>query len=201
MKSIYNFLVKPLKTRYNNVLKVNDKELIINTNIEDHKFVSKRAIVINVPIAFKTNIKPGDEVIVHHNVFRRWYDMKGAERNSAMYFKEEQYFCTIDQIYMYKKNGEYEPNLDYCFVKPVVNKDKFNVDKEKPLTGVMKYTNNKLKSLGVNNEDLITFSPYSEFEFLINDQRLYCMKSNDIVINHGRKENEKEYNPSWAKSG
>mgnify|MGYP003112547222 FL=1 len=201
MKSIYNFLVKPLKTRYNNVLKVNDKELIINTNIEDHKFVSKRAIVINVPIAFKTNIKPGDEVIVHHNVFRRWYDMKGAERNSAMYFKEEQYFCTIDQIYMYKKNGEYKPNLDYCFVKPVVNKDKFNVDKEKPLTGVMKYTNNKLKSLGVNNEDLINFSPYSEFEFLINDQRLYCMKSNDIVINHGRKENEEEYNPSWAKSG
>ena len=201
MKSIYNFLVKPLKNRYNNVLKVNDKELIINTNIEDHKFVSKTAIVINVPIAFKTNIKVGDEVIVHHNVFRRWYDMKGAERNSAMYFKEEQYFCTIDQIYMYKKNGEYKPNLDYCFVKPVVNKDKFNVDKEKPLTGVMKYTNNKLKSLGVNNEDLITFSPYSEFEFLINDQRLYCMKSNDIVINHGRKKNEKEYNPSWAKSG
>ena len=201
MKSIYNFLVKPLKTRYNNVLKVNDKELIINTNIEDHKFVSKRAIVINVPIAFKTNIKPGDEVIVHHNVFRRWYDMRGVEKNSSMYFKDNKYFCTVDQVYLYKRNGEYKPNLDYCFVKPVLNKDKFNVDKEKPLTGVMKYTNNKLKSLGVNNEDLITFSPYSEFEFLIDDQRLYCMKSNDIVINHGRKENEKEYNPSWAKSG
>ena len=201
MKSIYNFLVKPLTTRYNNVLKVDDKELIINTNIEDHKFVSKRAVVISVPIAFKTNIKPGDEVIVHHNVFRRWYDMRGVEKNSSMYFKDNEYFCTVDQVYLYKRNGEYKPNLDYCFVKPVLNKDKFNVDKEKPLTGVMKYTNNKLKSLGVNNEDLINFSPYSEFEFLIDDQRLYCMKSNDIVINHGRKENEEEYNPSWAKSG
>ena len=96
MKSIYNFIVKPLNKRYNNVLNVDDKELIINTSIEDHKFVSKRAIVVSVPMAYNTEIKAGDEVIVHHNVFRRWYDMRGVEKNSALYFKDDQYFCTID---------------------------------------------------------------------------------------------------------
>ena len=29
---------------------------IVNTNIEDHKFISKRAKVISVPIAFNTDI-------------------------------------------------------------------------------------------------------------------------------------------------
>ncbi len=201
MKSIYNFIVKPLNKRYNNVLNVDDKELIINTSIEDHKFVSKRAIVVSVPMAYNTEIKAGDEVIVHHNVFRRWYDMRGVEKNSALYFKDDQYFCTIDQVYLYKKNGKYKPNLNYCFVKPVLNDDEFSLSKEKPLKGIMKYTNKKLLELGVENEHLITFSPSSEFEFLVDNQRLYCMKSNDIVINHGRQENEKEYNPSWSNSG
>tara|TARA_B100001094_G_scaffold308897_1_gene342034 strand:- start:988 stop:1593 length:606 start_codon:yes stop_codon:yes gene_type:complete len=201
MNSVYNFIVKPFKERYNNVLQVGEKELIINTSIEDHKFVSKKAIVVSVPIAYKTEIKPGDEVVIHHNVFRRWYDMRGVEKNSSLYFKDDEYFCTVDQVYLYKRDGEYKPNLDYCFVKPVINKDEFSIDKEKPLTGVVKYTNKRLLSLGVKKDDLITFSPYSEFEFLIDDQRLYCMKSNDIVINHGHKEDQEEYNPSWANSG
>tara|TARA_B100000424_G_C22919418_1_gene489218 strand:+ start:250 stop:855 length:606 start_codon:yes stop_codon:yes gene_type:complete len=200
MNCIYNFLIKPLNSRYENSLTIDKKELIINTNIEDHKFVSKKGVVLSVPMAFKTDISVGDEVIVHHNIFRRWYDMKGKERNSSLHFKDDKYFCSIDQLYMYKQKGKYIPNLDYCFVKPIVSKDKFNINKEQPLLGVMKYTNKKLLKLGVNNEDIVTFTPNSEFEFLFDNQRLYCMKSNDIVINHGRKKNKEEYNPSWAKS-
>jgi len=45
---------------------------------------------------------------------------------------------------------------------------------------------------------LVTFRPESEFEFIVDNQRLYCMKSNDIVIKHEYEGNEKEYNPSWA---
>jgi len=42
------------------------------------------------------------------------------------------------------------------------------------------------------------FTPYSEFEFIIEGERLYCMKSNDIALTHEYQGNEKEYNPSWA---
>ena len=31
-------------------------------------------------------------------------------------------------------------------------------------------------------------------------KRLYCMKSNDIVIKYERQGNETEYNPRWAQS-
>ena len=64
----------------------------------------------------------------------------------------------------------------------------------------MKYPNSFLEDQGITKGSVVTFRPMSEFEFIVGDERLYCMKSNDIVINHGHKENEEEYNPSWARS-
>jgi len=201
MKSIYRFLIKPKKERYNNTIELNGQELIINTRIETFESVSKNAIVEIVPEAFKTKIKPGDEIIVHHNVFRRFYDMKGKEKNSASFFKDDLFFCDIEQIYLYKSNDSWKTNLNYCFVKPLKNDDKMTLEKEKPLKGIIKYSNDKLSSNGVKSGDLITFTPNSEFEFIIEGERLYCMKSNDIAIRHERKGNEEEYNPSWAHCG
>tara|TARA_R110002020_G_scaffold72164_2_gene185713 strand:+ start:18 stop:623 length:606 start_codon:yes stop_codon:yes gene_type:complete len=201
MRSLYQFIITPLEDRYDNIKQVGDKEFIINTTIENHSFVSKRGRVVAIPSGYKTLIKVGDEVIVHHNIFRRWYDQKGRERNSALYFKDDLYFCSPDQIYLYKENSEYKTHLNYCFVKPLVNKSTLTTDKEISLRGILKYTNNSLERLGLNPGALITFKPNSEFEFHIGDERLYCMKSNDIVIEHERKGNEEEYNPSWANSG
>jgi len=201
MKSIYRFLIKPKKERYNNTIELNGQELIINTRIETFESVSKNAIVEIVPEAFKTKIKPGDEVIVHHNVFRRFYDMKGKEKNSASFFKDDLFFCDIEQIYLYKSNDSWKTNLNYCFVKPLKNNDKMTLEKEKPLKGIIKYSNDQLSSNGIKSGDLITFTPNSEFEFIIEGERLYCMKSNDIAIRHERKGNEEEYNPSWAHCG
>jgi len=194
MKSLYNFIVKPLTTRYNNKKQIGDKTLIINTTIENHRFVSKEAVVVSVPAAYSSRIKVGDKVYVHHNLFRRWYDQKGRERNSSTYFKDDLYFCNISQIYMY--NGKC--NLDYCFVKPILNKDILSTEKEQPNVGIVKYSNSSLEALKITPGTLVTFTPNSEFEFVIDNERLYCMKSNDIALTHEHEGNEKEYNPSWA---
>ena len=55
MKSLYSFIVKPLEKRYDNVRKIGDVNLIINTGIEDHQFISKKAVVVSTPAAFKTH--------------------------------------------------------------------------------------------------------------------------------------------------
>ena len=196
MKSLYSFIVKPFEDRYNNTKKVNDKELIINSNIENHIFVSKKAVVVSTPAAYTTEIKVGDEVYIHHNVFRRWYDQKGRERNSSTYFKDDMCFCSPEQIYMYNL----KPHLNYCFIKPILNNHFLENRKEQPNVGIVKYTNKTLEALGITPGTLITFTPNSEFEFIINGERLYCMKSNDIALTHEYKGNEKENNPSWAKS-
>jgi hypothetical protein len=76
MKSIYDFIISPKTSRYNNTKKIADKELILNTEIHNHQYVSRNAIVKSTPTAVTTKIKVDDEIIVHHNVFRRWENIK-----------------------------------------------------------------------------------------------------------------------------
>ena len=198
MKSLYSFIVKPFDDRYNNVKKIDDKHLILNTSIENYEFVSKKAVVVETPAAFKTKIKQGDIVYVHHNIFRRWYDQKGRERNSSTYFKDDLYFCSLGQVYAYKNKNKIISNWRYCFVSPIKETNALYNNKEQKHTGILKYSNNELEMLGLTPGELVTFTPNSEFEFIIEGERLYCMKSNDIALTHEYEGNEKEYNPSWA---
>ena len=195
MKSIYNFVVKPKGERYNNTKKVGDSELILNTEIFNHQYINREAIVISTPIIGDTDIKPGDTVIVHHNVFRRWHNVKGVEKNSRSYFNESTYFITNDQIYLYKRKNKWLAPKGYCFVKPLKAVDKFNIEKEKPLQGVVKYSDGT-----VNVNDLVGFTPNSEYEFIVDGEKLYRVLSKFITIKYEYQGNEKTYNPSWAKS-
>tara|TARA_R100000049_G_C1934376_1_gene78226 strand:+ start:125 stop:730 length:606 start_codon:yes stop_codon:yes gene_type:complete len=200
MRSLYDFIIKPLDKRYNNEKKVDDKTLITNTRIEDYKSVSKIGVVISVPWAFSGDIERGDHIVVHHNVFRRFYDIRGVEKNSRSYFKNDMYFCSPDQVYLYKKNNQWKSFLDRCFVKPIKNRQPFTFKTTEPLIGIVKYDNTVLNDLGIANGMLVGFKPDSEFEFIIDGELLYCMKSNDIVIKYEYQGDEEEYNPSWAKS-
>ena len=200
MNSVYQFIIKPIGERYNNELKVGDKKLIINSSISSHKFVNRKAEVVAVPLAFETELKKGDKVIVHHNLFRRYYNQKGKSVNSGKYFKDDMYFASEDQIYMKQVNNSWKTVKDYCFVKPVVNKDDSSLSKLKECVGIVKYGNNVLEALKINEGDLVGFKKNREFEFFIDGELLYCMESNDILIKYENKGNETEYNPSWANS-
>ena len=193
MKSVYDFVVTPKGERYNNTKKLDDGELILNTEIYNHQYVNRTAIVKSTPIIGDTDILPGDEVIVHHNVFRRWYDVKGVEKNSRSFFNDSTYFITSDQIFLYKRSNEWMAPKGYCFVMPLKAMDQFNIESEKPLQGIVKYSDGTVK---VN--ELIGFRPSSEYEFIIDGQRLYRVLSNFITIKYEYQGDEEEYNPSWA---
>ena len=195
MKSVYNFVVTPKGERYNNKKKVGDSELILNTDIYRHEFVNRTAIVKSIPIIGDTDIQPGDEVIVHHNVFRRWHNQHGIEKNSRGYINENNYLVQPDQIFLYKRKTNWICPKDYCFVKPLKTTDNFNVEQEKPLQGIVKYSDGTVE---VN--DLVGFRPSSEYEFIIDEERLYRVLSNFITIKYEYQGNEEEYNPSWAQS-
>ena len=126
MKSVYNFVVTPKGKRYNNTKKVGDSELILNTDIYRHEFTNREAVVISTPIIGDTNIKPKDTVLVHHNVFRRWHNVKGIEKNSRSYFDEKTYLAQSDQIFLYKRNNKWIAPKGYCFVQPLKNNNKFS---------------------------------------------------------------------------
>ena len=200
MKSLYDFIVKPLGDKYNNTIKIDNKKLIINTKIENWKFVNRLAEVIETPKAFNTPINKGDLLVIHQNVFRTFYDMKGQKKKSRSYFKDDLYFCAIDQIYLYKNKDGYHSFGDRCFIQPIKDKSDLTLDKEQKLAGILKYGNSSLNKLNINPGDLVGYTPNGEWEFLVDNRRLYCMKSNDIVIKYEHEGNEEEYNPSWSSS-
>ena len=189
MKAYKEFVVSPIGERYNNSKKIGDRELIVNTEVFNHQYVNRLAKVIDTPLLFQSPLNVGDEVIVHHNIFRRWHDIKGREKNSRSYWKEDKYIISEDQIFLY--NGKAMPG--YSFVKPLKSTNKFSEDKEKPLVGIIKYSDGTF-----NNKELVGFTPNSEFEFVINGERLYRVMNKFITIKYEYQGNEEEYNPSWA---
>ena len=200
MKSLFDFIVEPYGERYNNKIKVGDKSLIINTQVESFKSVNNIAKVIEVPLSINTDIKKGDLIMIHHNVFRRWYNIRGEEKNSKSFFKDGLYFVQPDQIYLYKRKHKWTCVNNRCFINPIVSNNNRFSDQEQFLIGILKYGNSSLEALEINEGDLVGYTPGGEYDFVVDGKRLYCMKSNDIVIKYERQGNEVEYNPSWAQS-
>jgi hypothetical protein len=194
MKPIYDYVIEPAGNRYNNSVDVDGKELILNTEIFNHGYVNRKAVIVSTPINNIHNLQEGQEVIVHHNIFRRWHNVKGVEKNSRGFLSENQYLASPDQIYMYK-TLVWECTKGFTFVKPLKNNDEFSTDNERPLVGIVKYSDGNFLPT-----QLVGFRPNSKYEFIIDGQRLYRVMNSFITIEYEYKGDEEEYNPSWAES-
>ena len=195
MNAYKDFIISPIGDRYNNSIRVGEKELVLNTEIFNHQYINRLAEVIATPLLFQSPLNVGDEIIVHHNVFRRWHNMRGEEKNSRSYWKEDKYIVSEDQIYLYKHDN-WVAMPGYSFIKPLKTINKFNIEAERPLIGVIKYSDGTF-----SKEELVGFTPNMEYEFIINGERLYRVMNKFITIKYEYQGNEEEYNPSWAQSG
>ena len=194
MKSVYGFVVKPDGERYNNKINVGEKELILNSEIYSHQFVNRKAKVVSVPIeSDDLGIKPGDTIIIHHNVFRRWNNVKGIEKNSRSFFKDDLYIINEDQIFLRKHKNSWIAPKGFCFVKPIKSTDDYDNDVEDKTRGIVKYTDGS-----VDVDQLVGFEPFSKYEFIIDGEKLYRVYSKFITIKYEYQGNEEAYNPSWA---
>jgi len=80
-------------------------------------------------------------------------------------------------------------------VQPIKQRNKLNSELEESCIGVVKYTD------GVySKNELVGFTPFSTYEFIIDGQRLYRVLNKFITIKYEYQGNEEKYNPSWAKS-
>ena len=198
MQGIFSFIVEPKESRYTNIKETKNGKLILNTELQNYQYVSRHGIVKAIPLAKETLIQVGDEVIVHHNVFRRFHDIRGVEKNSRAYYDEKTYIVEDDQIFLYKHNGKWTAPTGYCFIKPLVSKDIFTTDNEIPSIGIVKYADESLLKNDIKADSLVGFKLGSEYEFIIEGQRLYRVPTNLITIKYERKGDEEEYNPGWT---
>ena len=196
MHSVFNYLVAPKGSRTTGVKKIEGQTLLLNTDLQNHEYSNRIGKLLSLPLANVYNeLREGDDVIVHHNIFRRFRDVRGQEKNSKNYLSEDIYLVQPDQIYAYKRNNEWRALEGFVFVMPIKETKMFSLDSEKPLIGIVKYSNGEFKE-----DDLIGFRPNSEYEFIIEGQRLYRVPTNSITIKYEHQGNEEEYNPGWAQS-
>lgn len=185
MKSPFYFIVKPVKNkRYSNTIEVGERELVVSTSQEDHMFSNRFAEVVATPVKYDGEIQKGDALLVHHNVFKLYYDMKGREKSGKSFFKDNLFLLDEEQFFLYKHNNQWKSHSKYCFVKPLEEEEYYisKFTKEEPLKGTIKYSNEELLNLGVKEGDTVCFEPNSEYEFTVDGEKLYRMFTNNIAV-------------------
>ena len=185
MKSPYCFIVKPLDgKRYNNTKEIGGINLIVSTSQEDHTVSNRIGVVVSTPIGYNGDIVPGDLLLVHHNVFKIYYDMKGREKSGASYLKDDLFMVDNEQFFMYFHDNKWSSHSKYCFIRPVKLKESiiYKNTQEEPLIGTIEYINQELVDLGLSVGDEVSFEPNSEYPFYINDDKLYRMFTSNITI-------------------
>lgn len=182
MKSPYFFLIRPVGNEYTNEIEIAGQKIIINSTVEDHKHVNRFAEVIEVPIHYDGPIVSGDTIIVHHNVFRIYYDMKGRARKSPNFIQEGVYMIEPFQFYMYHDGSNWYSVEDWCFVRPIDKENTYLYETGlEENTGVLVYGNPKLEDMGVKKGHKVKFTKNSEYEFHVDGEVLYRMSTKDIV--------------------
>jgi hypothetical protein len=110
--------------------------------------------------------------------------MKGRQKSGKSFFRDDLFFIETEQFFLYKQGGKWKSYDRYCFVKPIPATESYikKPFSEEPLMAEMKYPNEYLLSQGIKQGDLVCFAPDSEYEFTIDDEKLYRMYDHQITI-------------------
>jgi len=196
-----NYVIVEVDSEYNNEEKIGDTSIIVNTTIESVAHINRIARVVSAPEY--TVLKKGDDIIVHHNIFRKRNSQFHTEVKSDYHIKDKLFYVPLNEIFAYKKDSTWKALDPFVFVKPI-KASKTDTSKVLTITGnkSSRYHKGCLKNVGVveyPNKELIDnnivkgtrvwFTDDSEYEFKIDGQILYRMKTSDIlgIANEGSK--------------
>jgi hypothetical protein len=185
MRSPTDFIAKPMRgRRYDNTKDIGGIEFIVSTSEEDHTFSNRYAEVVATPLGYSGPIVPGDTLLVHHNVFKHYYDMKGRRRSGKSFFRDDQFLIDTEQFFLYKHDDNWNAVGRFCFVKPVPVEDSFikKVGNEEPLMAEIVYPSEYLIQQGVKIGDKVIYEPDSEYEFTVDDEKLFRMYEHQIKV-------------------
>jgi co-chaperonin GroES (HSP10) len=183
MKTV-NYVIVEIDNLYNNT----EGGIIINDSIENVENINRTATVVSAPDF--TMLESGDTLMVHHNIFKKKYDVKGKQINSNFWIEDNKYFVPLTEIFMYKRDSDWISLTPFCFVIPIRDMDQealgFQIKEDlyKGMVqhkGVMLYSNTDLDERGISVGDTVMFSKNSEYEFKINNVLCYKMKTKDIL--------------------
>ena len=103
MRSPFSFIVRPVNgKRYDNVKTISNVDFLVSVSKEDHKASNRYAQVVSTPLGYSGDIKIGDILLVHHNVFKYYNDMSGREKSGKSFFRDVSVIIRHLQIVAYQ---------------------------------------------------------------------------------------------------
>lgn len=185
MRSLNQFIVRPKgNKRYNNTKNIGGIDFIVSTSEEDHAHSNRYAEVVSTPILYNGAVQKGDTLVVHHNVFKFYNDMKGRRKSGKSYFMNDLFLLDQEQFFLYGKEGEWKAHDRFCFVEPIPVEDSYIYKpiSNEPLMGTMVYPSEYLISKGVTKGTKVSYKPDSEYEFDIDGKTMYRIYDHQITL-------------------
>lgn len=176
MKAPKSFIVTPKNRRYKQGKKIGDTVLETVSSIEDAKDVSKEAIVVGLPCNYKGEIEVGDEVIVHHNIFRAYYDVNGKLKYSRAHVFEDYFQVIPEELFLYRKNGQWKAFEEFCFIEPITKDTSSTMEQKLEHTGIVYKSNEHPEGTKIG------FTPESEYEVWVDGNLYYRMRNSDVCL-------------------
>ena len=180
MKTPHAYIVEPEGDRYNNSKTIGGKDIILNSTLDetDFKYTNRIGVIRGCPRR-SGDLLEGDRVIVHHNTFRMWTNVRGTLKDSANFIKEGHFSVDLDQIFAYDRGDGWKTLEDYCFIKPIGVLEGFVLENrtKQALKGIVKYGNKILEEQGIHEGDEIYFIGQAEYVFEIDGEILWKMSA------------------------
>lgn len=153
-------------------------------DIGDAKFTNRFAVV-HEKSRFLNFLEIGDEVIVHHNVFRMRRDVHGVLQESSNSVGDGIFSCFEDQMFAFRKpEGEWQSIGISCFIEPIKKTDVgyFHNDTQyEKSRGIVRINNPSLEARGIYEGDTVGFLLGSEYKFDIEGTTLYKMGFGRVI--------------------
>lgn len=175
----YSYLITPEGDRYNNAKQIEGKKIIVNTTMDetDYKYTNRIGKVIGVPRR-EGPLEVGDRVIVHHNTFRQWFNVRGNLKESANHIKGDVFYVGPDQLFAYDRGDGWVCLEDYCFIRPIEEEnDGIILSTEGQRIGEVAISNPILEAQGVKVGDKIAFTGNAKYVFEIDGEVLWKMSA------------------------
>ena len=187
MRALHYIIVKSERT-YNNTVNVGDLDYTVNVDIDDVSSINRTAEVVCAPDFM--NLKPGDEVIIHHNIMRESIHTNGSLDKGHFLIGNGHYWLPVSEAIMKRNDeGNWETLHDFCFVQPIKEEveELFaglkmlpeNYKGYKNHRAILRIGNKKLTDVKVGEE--IMFAYNSQHEFIIDGELMYKCEVSDIL--------------------
>ena len=167
---------------------VNGRELFMDTSYDELKHARQYGTVValphSLPKGINLDVKVGDKIYCHHFLTN--------EENRVKFHEDEKVF-SIHWSYVYAivRKGRVKMLHHWNFVKQKVEDESNYISDTgiylKPeaddveLHGYIEYMNKDLKNLGVKKGDEVIFSENSEYEMIIEGEKMLRMRNFDIL--------------------